>query len=86
MTAEDPAAMPLEQLREKVGRGLTWLQEHDPKGRFYLWFLAKILPGSPMPAQPEEVRQAYREWHSAYRYWLELDALLERREKKEATT
>ena len=58
----------IEQLVANVERGAKWLAEHDsdPPGRFYLWWKARLIPSTPMPAQPEEVRAAYGVWFRAY--------------------
>ena len=71
----------IEQLVANVERGAKWLAEHDsdPPGRFYLWWKARLIPSTPMPAQPEEVRAAYGVWFRAYERWLALYDELERR-------
>jgi len=81
--AESPAAMPLLKLQEKVGKGITWLTEHDPTGAFYLWFQSGILPDA-MPAQSAEVKEAYRAYRSAMAYWKSLEQLLDKREREAA--
>lgn len=70
---------PLPELAERLERGARWLDQHDPEGRFHIWFTSRIPPGSPMPAQPPEVQQAYREYHAARTLWERLDAEYERR-------
>ena len=59
----------VERLRERVEAGINWLIEHDPKGRFHLWFSAGLSPLSPMPAHGEDVRIAYSEYVKQRRRW-----------------
>lgn len=54
---------------ERVEKGIVWLTQHDPTGAFHLWYTAGISPGSPMPAQDETTREAYREYHKAREQW-----------------
>jgi hypothetical protein len=85
-------ALTLDELRVKVGNGITWLSERDPRGLFYFHWQANEAAGGrrglgaemkpPKNWTSEQVR-AYGEWRSALLYWFELDALLEKREKKE---
>lgn len=56
-------------LAERVANGIGWLTEHDPTGAFHLWFEGGLLPGTPMPAQSEEVQEAYREYYKARVTW-----------------
>lgn len=73
--AVDPA---LEQLRERVGKGITWLTDHDPDGSFHHWFEAGLSPLSPMPAQPPERVEAWKEYHRQRTRWERLSKDLER--------
>ncbi len=59
----------LEQVQARVEKGIEWLTEHDPLGRFHFWFTAGILPSSPMPRQDEESKRAYRDYYEARRLW-----------------
>lgn len=80
------ADLTLEELREKVGKGLYWLSEHDPLGHYHFRYEAKLLP-SDRPAKnwgPEQVKE-YRDYYAARTYWETLDALLTQREMQEAT-
>lgn len=60
-----PTPEDMDRLAERVGNGLTWLSEHDPKGNLYAWFQAGLTPASVMPSQSAEVREAYAEWYRA---------------------
>jgi hypothetical protein len=91
----DAASLTLDELREKVGRGITWLSEHDPQGHFYFHYLANKAAGGSrnlgLDMKPPKNWDAakvddYRKWESALIYWLELDKLLEKRERQEANS
>jgi len=56
-------------ITERVEKGIRWLTEHDPDGAFHLWFIARITPGTPMPAQPVERQQEYRTYYKAREQW-----------------
>lgn len=51
----------LEKLQQRVGDGIVWLDEHDPKGVYHLWFEAGLTPASRLPedARREEYRAYY---------------------------
>lgn len=68
----------VERLQQRVANGITWLVEHDPLGRFHLWFTAKLTPYSVMPAKNEEEKAAYREYYNARVAWERLDKELAR--------
>lgn len=69
MTDEEVA-----KLQQRVANGIEWLSEHDPDGRFHLWFEAKIRHAG--PAQPAEVAAAYAEYVRRRETWERLsDAL-----------
>ncbi|HEY6058730.1 MAG TPA: hypothetical protein VIV06_11895 [Candidatus Limnocylindrales bacterium] len=81
MTEQAPEVDPaLYALQVRCGNGVSWLVEHDPSGRFHLWFTAGILPGQPMPAQPPEVQTEYRTYHRARQTWERLERELARME------
>ena len=71
--------MDVETMTAKVEKGAHWLaeQDHDPPGRFYLWWKSGLMPGQKMPAQPQEVQDRYSEWHRAFSLWLRLYRSLE---------
>ena len=76
----------LEKLQQRVHDGIVWLDSHDPKGIFHLWFTAGLTPISPMPAHPDgEVRERYREYHGARMTFERLDRELARLEKRGPT-
>lgn len=74
MTPEDLAA-----LQTRVANGIRWLDEHDPGGRFHLWFEAGLTPASRMPAHEDdaETMAAWREYFPQRRKWEQLSARLE---------
>lgn len=72
------ADVDVEKLRERVERGIEWLVEHDPAGAFHLWFTANLLPSALMPAQSQEVIDAYREYHRQRVRWEDLSRSLGR--------
>lgn len=76
----------IEQLVASVEKGAAWLGEHDsdPPGRFYLWWKAGMVPSSPMPGQPPEVREAYGRWYRAFTRWQSLYGELDRRAPDES--
>jgi hypothetical protein len=74
----------VDELVARIEKGATWLGEHDPKGVFYLWWEAGILPTAKLPAltdadHPYYVEgraQKYAEWCKQFRLWRALyDAL-----------
>lgn len=70
----------LTKLQQRVANGLEWLNEHDPLGRFHLWYVARISPSGPFPAQegdPDTVA-AYRDYCDRRRLWERLSSELER--------
>lgn len=68
-TAIEAVSDEVQQLRERVGNGITWLSENDPDGSFHHWFKAGLSPMSPMPAQPPERVAAWREYHRQRTRW-----------------
>ena len=68
-------------LEDRVAKGIEWLTEHDPTGGFHLWFVARILPGTPMPAQTPERQAEYRMYYKARQQWEALYAAMVRAEK-----
>lgn len=76
----------IEQLQQRVGKGIDWLREADPSGAFHLWFTAGILPTTPMPAQDDETRQRYAEYFRHRSTWERLSDGLGRLDPKWAPT
>ncbi len=74
----------LEELYRRVANGIVWLQEHDPTGRFHLWYTARLTPASPMPAQDEASKEEWRTYYSARVQFEKLWAAMEREEKRVA--
>lgn len=68
----------VDKLRERVATGIEWLTEHDPDGSFHFWFTAGLTPLSPMPAQKEERREPWREYHKQRTRWERMSSDLER--------
>lgn len=66
----------VDELAAKVGRGMTWLTEHDPDGAFHLWFKSGLTERSPMPAQSEDRREAWIGYCRQRTIWEKLDARL----------
>lgn len=73
------AELSIDELVTRVEKGIVWLTEHDPDGSFNVWFESGISPHDKMPAQTDERRAAYAEYHKARRLWDELDRQLVRR-------
>lgn len=73
----------LETLYQRSEAGIRWLSEHDPDGAFHLWYTARIVPGSPMPAQGEEVQSAYREYHQARDLWERIESRIKAVERQQ---
>lgn len=76
-------ATELEKLQQRVAAGITWLDGHDPKGVFHLWFEAGLTPMSRIPDEPR--REAYREYYPARVTFERLDRELMRLEDRERT-
>lgn len=72
-------------LEERVGNGMVWLTDHDPTGRFHLWFTARILPGTPMPTQTEQSVEDYRTYYKARQQWERLFAAMEAQAGRNST-
>ena len=68
----------IEELRERVEKGINWLTEHDPDGSFHVWFSAGLTGLSPMPAQQDHRREAWREYHRQRERWERMSRDLER--------
>jgi hypothetical protein len=68
-TAEAVRTRQIEELRERVEKGINWLVEHDPDGSFHHWFVAGLTGLSPMPAQQDHRREAWREYHRQRVRW-----------------
>ena len=80
--ASAAATNDIEDLAERVARGMNWLSEHDPDGSYHHWFGAGLLPMSPMPAQSPERIAAWKEYHRQRTRWERMFADLERLERK----
>lgn len=68
-------------LQQRCEKGLVWLAEHDPQERFHLWYVAKLTPFSPMPAQGQEVIKAWTDYFNARVLWERLDRQCSRLEE-----
>lgn len=68
----------VEKLQERVANGITWLTEHDPLGVFHLWYVARIDPAGPFPAQDDVVVEDYAEYCAQRRKWQNLSDALSR--------
>lgn len=76
-----PTHEEMDQLAERVGNGIEWLSEHDPKGNFYAWFQAGLTPASVMPAQTDPtLKERWTEWYRAKLVYDKLEAKLSRLE------
>jgi hypothetical protein len=72
----------LDALRERVGKGLTWLVENGSNA-FYFRYEARLTPTDPPPKEWDAAKiEAYRRWYHARRLWEELNSDLERRERE----
>lgn len=74
----------LEKLYERIEKGIAWCTEHDPTGRFHLWYESKILPSSPKPAQDEASKAGYAEYYRGRLQFEQLWRAMEREEKRRA--
>lgn len=72
----------IDELEERVAKGIGWLSSHDPDGAFHFNFVSGILPRSPKPAWSPERIQAYTDYHKARTVWEQLYAKLDRAERK----
>lgn len=72
----------LPELYRRIDNGIAWLTEHDPTGRFHLWFMAKLLPSTPKPAQDEASKDAYAAYYPARVTFERLWSEMEREEKR----
>ena len=70
----------IEELRERVGKGIAWLRDNDPGSRFHLWFEAGLTKVSSLPAQDEATKDDWRRYYDARRLWEGLDAQLTKME------
>lgn len=77
-----PTPEGMDRLAERVGNGMAWLSEHDPKGNFYAWFQAGLTPASVMPAQDDGTKEAYTEWYRAKLVYDRLETQLSRLENR----
>lgn len=77
MPAEPTA---LEKLRVRVAKGIEWLTEHDPIGRYHLWYEAGLDPRGPFPAQESQpdVVAGYAEYFKQRNLWERLSRELAR--------
>lgn len=62
-----------EELSERVGRGMTWLAEHDPSGAFHIWFTSGLTASTPLPAQDADRREAWQRYYRQRVIWEQLD-------------
>lgn len=63
----------LETLWRRSEEGIRWLTAHDPDSSFHLWYEARIVPGTPMPAQTDERQAEYREYYRARDLWEKIE-------------
>lgn len=73
----------LERLQQRVHDGIVWLDEHDPKGVYHLWFEAGLTPASRLPE--DQRRDEYKAYYPARITFEKLDRELMRLEKRPAT-
>lgn len=66
----------VEKLQERVANGIRWLAEHDPTGAFHLWWVARIKPDGPFPAQTDAVVADYAGYVVQRNNWERLSAAL----------
>lgn len=74
--------MSSDETYERVEKGRKWLAEHDhePPGRFYLWFKAGIRKVHQKHISEEaraDVQKRYDEWCKGFRMWLSMYEKLE---------
>ena len=77
----DPTA--LERLQQRVGDGIVWLDEHDPKGVYHLWFEAGLTPASRLPDDAR--REEFKAYYPARTTFERLDRELARLEQRART-
>lgn len=63
----------LQQLQQRVEKGIRWLTDNDPDGAFHLWYTAGLTKFSPMPAQNEDTLARWRTYYDARELWEKLD-------------
>lgn len=67
MTVDVPPEV--QELRERVGKGVAWLLEHDvdPPNRFHLWYESGItLIGKHHGPEVQAAYDEYRKWRRLY--------------------
>jgi len=72
----------LRDVQVRIGNGIEWLTVNDPKGVYHLWYTSGILPYSPMPAQPAEVREQYQRYYAARKTFDSLERQEEQLQKR----
>ena len=73
----------LEKLQERVGAGIVWLDSHDPKGVYHLWFEAGLTPASRIPE--DERREEWAAYYPARATFERLDRELAKLERRPPT-
>jgi len=81
--------MTAEETYERVAAGQKWLAEHDhePPGRFYLWYKAGIrkvsFKSGDKPEAVADLQARYDKWVKAFLMWVNLYEKLEREAEAE---
>lgn len=78
MTLEEAIAI----LEQRIERGTTWLQEHDPGSRFHFWYQAGLTDRSPIKAHDADTIAAWRMYYRQRVRWEELNQQLANLERK----
>lgn len=82
MTPDEVAALEI-----RVANGITWLDQHDPKGSFHVWWQAGLTPATPLPAHEAtpEIRAAWIDYYGRRRLWEQLERKLAAAEQRDET-
>lgn len=72
----------LDELHERVARGIAWLTEADPSGGQYFRYKAGLTRLSPMPSLDDGEKEAWIRWYDNMVLYEQLMGRLERLERK----
>ena len=75
----------IDELEERVAKGIAWLTDHDQSGAFHFWYESGIKPRDQKPSQPEDRVHAYEEYYNARDLWERLWKRFQRLTKEGAS-
>lgn len=76
--------MTIDEVEDRIAKGITWLTDHDQSGAFHFWYESGIKPRDQKPSQPEERVRLYEEYYNARELWEKLWRRLQRMLKESA--